>query len=404
MTDHPKDAWNRKYLLTEVVHHADQVPSYRSNNAGDGSYTNRFTAVSSDIVFRPPTVTPKPTIPGPQTALVVTPVGEDFALDTLGRVCVQFFWDRLRPANTVDNTWVRVAQHWAGSGWGTYFWPRVNDEVIVQFLNGDPDNPIVVGSVYNGVNVPKYPTPGMQTRSGILTRSSKGGGAANANELRFEDKMGAEQIFVNAEKDLDLRVENDSRTYVMAQNSHIVDKDHLEQFNGDHHYALKGALKESIGGTFDRSVSGAANESYAATHSLTVGGDSRQQFNGKLLFDVAKDAQIQGDQNVYIGAAKNMLLGSEKFGIESTDNSYVNTDGQLVINASKGLTIQGPGGFVTIDMSGVTISGMMVKINSGGAALPASPLPSPPDMTDPPAPQSPKAPDKADDGTKGTKM
>jgi len=202
MTDHPRRDWNRKYLLTEVVHRVEQVPPYRSNGSR-GDYENRFSAISSDLTFRPHAVTPKPFIYGPQTAIVVTPSGEDLHLDKLGRVCVQFFWDRLRKESTVDNTWVRVAQPWAGSGWGTFFWPRVKDEVIIQFINGDPDNPIIVGSVYNGVNVPKYALPDMGTRSGLVTRSSKNGTAANANELRFEDKKGSEQIFINAEMDMD---------------------------------------------------------------------------------------------------------------------------------------------------------------------------------------------------------
>src|ERR1035438_1971738 len=160
LTDNPRSAWNRKYLLTAVTLHADQVPSYRSSDMGNATgYSNRFTAVSSDIVFKPAQTFQKPKIYGPQTAFVVVPAGEEIYLDALGRAKVQFFWDKQNPANKVDNTWVRVAQSWAGKGWGTYFWPRVKDEVVVQFLNGDPDNPVITGSVYNAVNMPKYELP-----------------------------------------------------------------------------------------------------------------------------------------------------------------------------------------------------------------------------------------------------
>ena len=185
VTKFPRSAWNRKYLLTEVVHQASQVPSYRSDDAGPAAgYSNRFSAVSSDITFKPLATIRKPKIYGPQTAHVVGPSGDEIYVDKYGRVKVQFFWDRAgKYGDANDSTWVRVAQPWASNGWGVYFWPRVNDEVVVQFLNGDPDNPVVIGSLYNGTNMPPYTLPENGTRSGILTRSSKGGSAATSNEL-----------------------------------------------------------------------------------------------------------------------------------------------------------------------------------------------------------------------------
>ena len=366
MTDHPRSAWNRKYLLTEVAHHIDQVPSYRSTAQPDADYRNRFTAISSDLVYRPRAVTPKPMIYGPQTAMVVTPSGEDLALDKLGRVCVQFFWDRLRQPNTLDNTWVRVAQHWAGSGWGTYFWPRVNDEVIVQFLNGDPDNPIVVGSVYNGTNVPKYALPDMGTRSGILTRSSKGGGAGNANELRFEDKAGSEQIFMNAEKDLDHRIENDSREYVGAKKSLIVKGAHYEQITGDQHHDLKANRVEKVAQQADLDIGANRNEKVGGNYSLNVSGNLGEKVGSNYAMDAGTE--------VYIKAGMT-----------------------LVIESGMELCLKGAGGFITIGPAGIAISGTMVMINSGGAALSGTPA----QLT---SPGAPTAPDEADDGTKGGKM
>ena len=366
MTDHPRDAWNRKYLLTEVVHHVDQVPSYRSTGGGDGEYRNRFTAVSSDLVFRARTVTPKPVIAGPQTAMVVTPSGEDFAIDKLGRVCVQFFWDRLRAANTVDNTWVRVGQPWAGSGWGTYFWPRVNDEVIVQFINGDPDNPIVVGSVYNGTNVPKYGLPDMSTRTGILTRSSKEGGAANANELRFEDKKGSEQIFINAEMDMDHRIEKDAREYVGGQKSLMVKAARLESVDGDSGHTVGGNRMEKISEKSHMDIGTDLNEKIGQNYSLKVG----QNHGEKVGMNYAVDAGLE---------------------------LYMKGGMTVVIESGMELCLKGAGGFITIGPAGIAISGTMVMINSGGAAVSGTA----PEITDPTAPA---APDQADDGTKGTKM
>ena len=367
MTDHPRSAWNRKYLLTEVVHHVDQVPSYRSTSeANRGDYRNRFSAVSSDLVFRPPAVTPKPVIYGPQTAVVVVPSGEDLYIDKLGRVCVQFFWDRLRQANTVDNTYVRVGQQWAGNGWGTYFWPRANDEVIIQFLNGDPDNPIIVGSVYNGVNVPKYALPDMSTRSGILTRSSKAGGASNANELRFEDKMGSEQIFLNAEHDMDQRVENDHREFIGGKKSLMVSGVEYDKITGDRHADLGANRVEKIAQQQDLDIGTNRNEKVGQNYSLKVGMNHGEKVG-------------------------------ENYALDAGTEVYIKAGMSLVIESGMELCLKGAGGFITIGPSGIAISGTMVLINSGGAAVSGTP----PQLT---SPGAPTAPDEADDGTKGGAM
>lgn len=367
VTKHRNESWNQSYLLTEVAHQVMQSPSYRSGAEDKARpYRNRFTAIESERLFRPPMRTPKPRIHGPQTAVVVAPAGEDMYIDKLGRVCVQFFWDRERKPNTVDNTWVRVAQPWAGNGWGTYFWPRVKDEVVVAFLNGDPDDPVVVGSVYNGVNVPKYQLPDMSTRTGLVTRSSKGGSAANANELRFEDKTGSEQIFLNAEKDMDHRIENDSRRFVGGKDSVFVTANQLEEIDGDRHGNVKGKTVDKVGTDADIDIGQNRNEKIGQNYSLKVG----QNHGEKVGMNYALDAGME----VYIKAGMT-----------------------LVIESGMELCLKGPGGFITIGPAGVAISGTMVMINSGGAAVSGSPA----QLQDPGAPT---APDKADDGTKGGKL
>ena len=364
---HTRDDWNRKYLLAEVVHRVEQVPPYRTTGTSDrDAYINRFTAVLSDLLYRPAVVTAKPLIHGPQTAMVIGGSGEEIQVDKLGRVNVQFFWDRLRKPNTVDGTWLRVAQSWAGNGWGTYFWPRVGDEVIVQFINGDPDNPIVVGSVYNGVNVPKYALPDMSTRSGIVSRSSKQGSAANANELRFEDKKGSEQIFLNAEMDMDHRIENDSRRFVGGQDSVIVTGPQYDEIGGDRHSNMKKNRVEKVAMQADLDVGTNLNEKVGENYSLKVG----MNHGEKVGMNYALDAGME----VYIKAGMT-----------------------LVIESGMELCLKAAGGFISIGPAGVMISGIMVMINSGGAAVPGTPA----QLTDP---GPPTAPDKADDGTKGGKM
>jgi type VI secretion system secreted protein VgrG len=366
VTDHPRKAWNRTYLLTEVFHQADQVPPYRSESIASSGYTNRFSAITSDVLYRPPAITPRPRIYGPQTALVVVPAGDEIHLDKYGRVCVQFFWDRDRKANTVDSTWLRVAQPWASNGFGTFFWPRANDEVIVQFINGDPDDPIVIGSVYNGTNMPKYQLPEYSTRTGVVTRSSKGGSASTSNELRFEDKKGSEQIYLHAEKDMDHTIENDLRMTIGGKDSLIITGSQLEKIGGDIDLAVGGSRLEKIGGNAD----------------LNIGGNQSEKIGANLSIDV--------------GVNHNHKVGMS-YGVDSGQTVYIKGGMNVVIESGLELTLTAAGGFINIGPAGVAISGTLVLINSGGAAGQGTPV----QTTNP---QSPQNPDQADDGTKGTKM
>jgi type VI secretion system secreted protein VgrG len=405
MTGHAVEKFNTKYLLVGVTHSVDQIPSYRTKQASSGDgYSNRFLAVPSTVVYKAPHTFVKPRIYGPQTAKVVVSQGEEIHLDKLGRINVQFFWDKVRKANDVDNTWVRVAQQWAGNGWGSYFWPRIGDEVIVEFLNGDPDNPVVVGSVYNGTNVPKYALPDMSTRSGWVTRSSKGGTADNANELRFEDKKGSEQIFVNAEKDMDHRVEADHRMYVGGKDSLIVMGNQLDQIAKDRNSNVKGNLIENVGSNADINIGSNLTEK--------VGGNSSTNVAGNLILKTGGNADVNygGNLTEAIGGNSSQNVTgnrAEQVGINyslgASMDAYMNAGMTFVIEAGMGITLSGPGGFITIGPAGVMISGTMVLINSGGAALSGSPG----NVMSPQSPQDPKSPtdpDTADDGTKGGKM
>jgi len=363
---HSRAAWNKKYLLTSVAHHATQVPSFRSKDNQGVGYSNSFTSISSDIVFKPARKTTKPAIYGPQTAFVVVPSGEEMYIDKFGRVCIQFFWDKLRKPNTVDNTWVRVAQSWAGNGWGTYYWPRLNDELVVMFLNGDPDNPVIVGSVYNGVNMPKYALPDNSTRSGLVTRSSKGGSAQNANELRFEDKMGSEQVYLHAEKDLDVSIEQDRRISVGGNDSLIVTGKQMEQIGGDFNRTVTGSSVEQIGSNSDIGIGSNLTEQIGGNHSLNVG----------------------SNQSVQVGSAYSM---------NASNTVYINAGTNVVIQAGVELSLVASGNFITVGPSGVAISGTMVLINSGGAAGSGT-------AGQISSPATPATPDTADDGTKGGAM
>ncbi len=249
LEDHYRKDMNDSYVLTEVQHVASVGSSYSfAGQSGDEHYSNHFTCIQANVPFRPPRITPKPFVQGPQTALVVGKSGEEIWVDKYGRVKVQFYWDRQGKKDDKSSCWIRVSQPWAGKNWGAMWIPRMGQEVIVDFLEGDPDRPLITGRVYNAEEVVPYTLPDHQTVSTFQSRSSKGGGSANFNELRFEDKKGSEQIFINAEKDMDQRVENDSREYVKNDRHLIVHDEQHELVEADNHLHVKGNHNEAIEG------------------------------------------------------------------------------------------------------------------------------------------------------------
>jgi type VI secretion system secreted protein VgrG len=397
LSEYPQSAANTKYLLTHIEHEVQQLPSYRSRTAeAPQPYANRFRAVPSSITYRSPIKTVKPVVSGMHTGFVVVQQGEDSYMDKYGRVNVQFWWDRLRKPNTPDNTWLRVAQSWAGKGWGTYYWPRIGDEVLIGFIEGDPDQPLVVGSVYNGVNMPKYDPAGQYTLSGILTRSSKDGGAANANELRFEDLKGSEQIFMNAEKDYDLHVENDWHTMAGNEQHITITSNRFDQVGGDSHLLIKGKHLEQINGEEDLNVQG--------NQSVQVGGDRSHAVSGNIKESVSGNygMKVTGNLVQQIGSNHSLLAGQNQ-NVEAGQNANltagqtINLMGGMSVNitgGSTGVNIVGPGGFISITAEGVAIMGTMVMINSGGAPTPANPAQtqSPDSPASPTAPTAPKFP------------
>ena len=196
-----------EYLITSVYHKAVDN-TFSGQPEEKDRYSNSFSCMPATVVFRPAITTPKPNVQGPQIALVVGPSSEEIYTDDLGRIKVQFYWDRLGKKDENSSCWMRVVQNWSGKKWGSQFIPRIGHEVIVTFIDGNPDRPLVTGSVYNADNTPPYPNA-KKTQSGIKTHSTKGGGADNYNELRFDDKIGEEEVYLQAEKDMNWLVKND---------------------------------------------------------------------------------------------------------------------------------------------------------------------------------------------------
>jgi len=279
---------------------------------------------------------------GAQTAVVTGPAGEEIYTDKYGRVKVQFHWDRYAKANENSSCWIRVSHTWAGKNWGMIALPRIGQEVIVDFMEGDPDQPMITGRVYNGMSMPPYALPDKKAISTIKTNSTKGGGGFN--ELRFDDTKGKEQIFIHAEHNQDVRVKNDHLEWIGKDRHLIVKKDWLEQIDGDRHSTIKGDSNHKITGTLSIKADQDMQEKVGMKHALQAG------------------------QEIHLKAGMN-----------------------VVIEAGMSITLKAGGGFVVVGPAGVTISGTPVLINSGGSAGSGSGC----------SPEAPKAPKEAADDKAG---
>ena len=323
LEDHPFDEFNIEYMVLSVWHHG------RNNLGNDGAaeYGNEFTLHPHAVTWRAPLSTPKGLVRGPQTALVTGPAGEELHVDQHGRIKVQFHWDRQGQYDDHSSCWVRVAQAWAGNGYGTMFIPRVGMEVVVDFLEGDPDQPLVTGCVYNGINKPPYDLPAHATRSTIKTLSSKGGGGTN--ELRFEDKKGSEEVFLQAQKALNVQVKAN-----------------------EHH---------QIGGSLDLKVGDYRKTTIEANDHLHVKGDQGIAVQGQMTVAVV-DGPLE-----FQSGSEAKLLSKAKMEIASKQEIAIHGGAQLVMEANGLISLKVGASGIVIDPSGVSVVGPMIKQNSGGA-------------------------------------
>ncbi len=351
LTDHDNTAFNRIYLLVEVVHEGYQPQVLHTSAAGGGApdkdekqfhCINTFVGIPADVVFRPPRVTPRPVVEGPHTALVVGPKGEEIYTDKYGRVKVHFHWDRLGKRDEKSSCWIRVASMFAGSMYGAIFIPRIGQEVIVGFLEGDPDRPIVTGRIYNADCMPPYELPKEKTKSTIKTDTSPGG--KGFNEIRFEDAKDQEQIFVHGQRNLDVRIEKDAMEWIGQDRHLIVKRDQVEMVEGDKHLTVTGDRNEKVDGAV----------------SLKVGTDKQEKVGVKHALDAGQEIHLKAGTKV-------------------------------IIEAGTQVTMKVGGNFVDVGPAGVTIQGTMVKINSGGSAGSGS-------GSSPDPPKQPAEADKAKPG------
>lgn len=344
LKDHPHDELNREYLVTSTLLKVTNNQPGSGADGGGGSVRCNFNLIASLTQFRPQRVITKPVVHGQQTAVVVGPPGEEIHVDVHGRVKLQFRWDRYNKADENSSCWVRVSQPWASKGWGAMFLPRVGHEVLVTFLEGDPDQPMVVGRVHNSEARPPWVLPTEKTRSGFRTRTYKGG-SANFNELSFDDKQGAEEVFIQAERDKVERIKHDSVVDIGNERHVTVHKDAFEEVKGDAHLKVVGDHNGEAGGCW----------------SLKVGQDS-------------------------------LTTAGQKFAVDAGTEIHLKAGMKVVLEASTSLSLKVGGNFITINPAGVFIKGTMVMLNSGGDAGAGS-------GAKPIAPKLPKAPRGSVGGT-----
>ena len=358
---HPGLGIDGEYLVTAVHHRSVPADVGGGASAADlERYHNVFECIPLGVRFRPARSTPKPRIPSIQTALVTGPSGEEIHTDEHGRIKVLFTWDREGAADETSSCWVRVQQKWAGAGWGFWWLPRIGMEVVVEFIDGDPDRPLVTGSVYNATNGTPYPLPDEKTKSTIKSNSSPGGGGFN--ELRFEDKAGSEEIFTHAQKDYNEVVENDHNTLVHGNQTIEVDNDQTQTIHGDQEERVDGNQDMSVGGdrsvhaeakfdetvdgTETRKVTGAVSETFSASETRSVSGNLDEMLGAgeTRTIGAAQSESIGGSLTRTVAAASDVTVGGA--GSQSVDGGItVDTPAAWTLTATGGLNITAAGGF-----------------------------------------------------------
>ncbi|EPF9728651.1 type VI secretion system Vgr family protein [Vibrio fluvialis] len=318
LQEHLDDTLNRDWLVVSVTSQGTQ-PQALEEAGGNGAttYANQFTLIPAHRTWRA-TPQAKPQVDGPMIATVVGPQGEEIFCDEHGRVKLHFPWDRYSNGDEHSSCWVRVSQGWAGSQYGMIAIPRIGHEVIVSFLNGDPDQPIVTGRTYHATNTAPYALPDNKTKTVLRTETHQGQGY---NELSFEDQAGSEQIYLHAQKDFDGLIEND-HTSVIKHDKHLtVENDRFTQIKNNQH--------------------------------LTVGGESR--------------TKIALDQSIEIGGSLHQKV-ADKTIFDSGNEVHLKAGNKLVLDAGSELTIKAAGSFIKVDGGGVHVVGSAINLNSGGSA------------------------------------
>lgn len=341
LTGFSRQDQNREYLIVGIRYYITQENLESGGGSGSAQFESSLNCIDAQQSFRPLAITHRPIVKGPQTALVVGPKGEEIWTDQYGRVKVHFHWDRHDQSNENSSCWIRVSQSWAGKNWGSMQIPRIGQEVIVSFLEGDPDRPIITGRVYNAEQTVPYDLPENATQSGMKSRSSKGGTPANFNEIRMEDKKGLEQLYIHAERNQDIVVEVDESHSVGHDRNKSIGHDEVVTVGNDRVRAVKHDDMLMVG----LSKTDAISKSY-----LIEVGENLRLVCGKSVLELNASGQIN--------------LTGVQINVYSEGSSEINTGGNLHLNigGKGGTTPMGQGVKGEIDAA---VNSMFPKPPSG---------------------------------------
>ncbi|EOV3986269.1 type VI secretion system tip protein TssI/VgrG, partial [Escherichia coli] len=376
LTGHPQKMLNREWQVIQSILSGDQPQALHGSQGRGTTLGNQLEVIPADRTWRP-RVQSKPKVDGPQSAIVTGPAGEEIFCDEHGRVRVKFHWDRYHGMTEESSCWVRVSQAWAGPGFGNLAIPRVGQEVIVDFLNGDPDQPLVMGRTYHEDNRSPGDLPGTKTQMTIRSKTYKGSGF---NELRFEDATDKEQVYIHAQKNMDTEVLNDRTTDVKH--------DHTETIGNDQKITVVKGQTVQVGtrkeGGHDQSIT-VAND-----RCITVRNDQTLQVTNDRTVSVSNDdgLYVRNDRKVTVeGKQEHKTTGNHISQVEGKHSLVVKgdlarkvsgalgikVDGDIVLESSSRISLKVGGSFVVIHSGGVDIVGPKINLNSGGS--PGTPVP-----------------------------
>jgi len=406
LSEHPSEAVNREYLVTRVSHYGLQPQSGREETESSRGieYECNIETIPSDVQYRSPRVTPRPIVRGTQTAIVVGPSDEEIYTDKWGRVKVQFAWDREGKYDENSSRWIRVSHGQAGGQYGMFFLPRIGQEVIVDYLEGNPDHPIIVGRVYNNDLMPPYPLPAEKTKSTIKGHSSKGGGGCN--EIRFEDLKDKEQLLVQAQRQMDLRVKA-SHYHTVGSNYELhVGGEKDGELYGEYkqfiykakHTHVKGEVMSLVEEDVSEHVKGKTSVHVEGTHSVTVDGDVVEKYGTNQKTEVTATRELKAD-SIRLEATTCIELKCGGSSIHITPGTIYIQGGPMVnINSGAGPAVSAVSAGATApteakDAGGADKTDPGADVRYGGA-----PVPTPPVV--PPKPAPPPKPSDEDDKKK----
>jgi type VI secretion system secreted protein VgrG len=359
LVGHYRGDMNKSYLLLRVWH-SGSVGSYHAGTEAQAMYRTRFIGIPADVPYHPARVTPKPRVFGSQTAVVVGKSGDEIDVDANGQVIVQFHWDRNGAKDEKSSCRVRVSSTWAGKGWGFIQIPRIGQEVIVDFLEGDPDRPIITGRVYNAEQVPPYALPTHDTQSGVKSRSARGGASDNFNEIRFEDKKGEEELYIHAEKD----------------KKEVVENDNDEEIGHDETITVKNDQSVSVGNDQSINVSKNRSKSVGKDETITVGKNRSANVseNESLTVGKNRDQSVGKSENINVGENRSLAVTKDatisvggKRSTSVTKDDELNVGKNLTVSASDQIILRTGDASITMKKNGeITIKGKDIKLDGSG--------------------------------------